>query len=228
MNTKLALFSHHYVSDTIVDRFNNLKRLNPDWDIKPIGFEGYDLLPDSIVVDKTKYPTNFNLRETHPNHHVDWFDPDLFIYDSFLQCPNYDAYFLYEYDTICNVSIDEFFDTSLDFFGNNISDPANETWEWVERYRLTNKNHHEFKTLYAYGQSTCVYFKKHILEQCVNQLFINKHLYNNMFCEIRGGVLAKQFTTLKKGRHDIERYISWSPNNINIDLTKPYFYHPVK
>jgi hypothetical protein len=49
-----------------------------------------------------------------------------------------------------------------------------------------------------------------------------------MFCEIRGGVLAKQFTTLKKGRSDIERYISWSPNNINVDLTKPYFYHPVK
>jgi hypothetical protein len=224
--SRVVLFSHHCVNDKIIERFNNLINLNPTWDVHPIGFQGYSLLPNSLIVNKDKYPTNFELRETHPNHHVDWFDPDLFIYDGFLQCPNYDAYFLYEYDTICNIPIDYFFDTSLDFFGNNISYPANETWEWVERYRLTNKYHHHFKTLYAYGQSTCIYFKKHILEQCVNELFTNKHLYNNMLSELRGGTLAQKFTNLKKGRVDIDKFITW--HQIDPCLTGEYFYHPMK
>jgi hypothetical protein len=228
MNTKLALFSHHYVSDIIVHRFNNLKRLNPDWDVKPIGFEGYDLLPDSIITNREKYPDNLRLLNLHGGHHVDWFSPDLYLYDAYLKFPEYDSYFLYEYDTICNTPIDSFFDINLDFFGNNILDPADENWEWIQRYRLSNDCHNHFKILYSYGQSTCIYFKNHILSKCVNELLTNKHLYNNMFCEIRGGVLTKQFTTLKKGRHDIEKYISWTPNDINVDLTKPHFYHPVK
>ncbi len=228
MKNKLILFSHHEVNSVIVDRFNNLKQLNTDWDIKPIGFTGYNLLPNSIVTDKNKYPTNFALRDTHPYHNIDWFDPDLFIYDGYLQYPNYDSYFLYEYDTVCNTPINLFFDISLDFFGNNISDPSNETWEWIQRYRSLNDHHNYFKFLYSYGQSTCIYFKNHILKKCVNELFTNKHLYKDMFCEIRGGVLAKQFTDLKKGRSDIEKYISWTPNNIKVDLNKPHFYHPVK
>lgn len=228
MKNKLILFSHHQVDSSVVDRFNNLKRLNTDWDVKPIGFDGYSLLTDSIVTKKDKYPTNFELRDTHPYHHIDWFDPDLFIYDAYLQYPNYESYFLYEYDTICNTSIDSFFDTNLDFFGNNISDPANETWEWITRYRSINKHHNHFKILYSYGQSTCIYFKNHILNKCVNELLVNKHLYNNMLSEVRGGTLVSQFTSLKKGREDIQKYISWTPNDINIDISKPHFYHPSK
>jgi hypothetical protein len=35
-------------------------------------------------------------------------------------------------------------------------------------------------------------------------------------------------TTLKKGRHDIEKYISWAQHDIKVNSTIPYFYHPVK
>ena len=49
-----------------------------------------------------------------------------------------------------------------------------------------------------------------------------------MLSEVRGGTLVSQFTNLKKGRHDIEKYISWTPNDIVIDLNKSHFYHPVK
>jgi hypothetical protein len=49
-----------------------------------------------------------------------------------------------------------------------------------------------------------------------------------MLSEIRGGTLVNQFTILKKGKEDIEKYISWTPNDIKIDLTKEYFYHPIK
>jgi hypothetical protein len=49
-----------------------------------------------------------------------------------------------------------------------------------------------------------------------------------MLSEIRGGTLISQITDLKKGRIDISKYISWTPDDINIDLTQNHFYHPVK
>ncbi len=228
MYKKLILFSHHYVDDTIIDRFNNLKKFNPTWDICPIGFDGYSLLPDSLITNKEKYPTNYELVQYSDNKNVDWADPDLFLYEGYLQRPNYDSYFLYEYDTICNVSIDSFFRTDLDFFGNYISSPASEKWYWVEKYRLHNFENVNLQTLYGYGASTCIYVNNHILSKCVNEVLTNKHLYCNMLSEIRGGTLVSKFTTLKKGKEDIEKYISWNPTLIDIDKTKDYFYHPIK
>lgn len=228
MNKKLILFSHHYVDDLVISRFNNIKNLNSDWDIFPIGFEGYQLLSNSLITNKEKYPVNHGLVPYSDNKHVDWADPDLFLYDGYLQKPNYDSYFLYEYDTICNVSIDSFFDTSLDFFGNYISNPADEKWWWVEKYRLLNPHNTLLKTLYAYGASTCIYMINDIVSKCAKEVTTNKHLYNNMLSEIRGGTLVSNFTTLKKGRPDIEEYISWNPKLIEVNKSKDYFYHPIK
>ncbi len=55
MNTKVILFSHHKVDDLTIERFNNVKKLNPSWDVIPIGFEGYELLESSIITNKEKY-----------------------------------------------------------------------------------------------------------------------------------------------------------------------------
>ena len=49
-----------------------------------------------------------------------------------------------------------------------------------------------------------------------------------MLSEVRGGTLVSQFTELKKGKEDIENYISWKMDLLNIDKTKDYFYHPIK
>ena len=229
---KLILFSHHYVNDNIINRINNLKKLNSNWDVVPIGFEGYNLLPDSLIVNKKEYPTNkaISYHRDKENHgkFLDWADPDIFIYDGYRQLPTYDEYFLYEYDTICNVSIDSFFRTDLDFFGNYISSPASEKWYWVEKYRLHNSENLNFPILYGYGASTCIYVNNDILSKCVNEVLTNKHLYCNMLSEIRGGTLVSKFTTLKKGKEDIEKYISWNPTLIDVDKTKDYFYHPIK
>ena len=186
MNKKLILFSHHYVNDEIITRFNNLKKLNPTWDIIPIGFEGYKLMDNSITTNKEIYPSNKKLIEFAHVYNEDWANPDFFLYDGYFQMPNYDEYFLYEYDTISNVSIEEFFNTNVDFF------------------------------------------KKHILKHCAEEVVKNKHLYCEMLSEIRGGTLVSQITTLKNGREDIEQYISWTSDDIKIDLIKPHFYHPVK
>lgn len=225
---KLILFSHHYVNDTITERFENLKRLNPNWDVVSIGFEGYNLLKDSLVVDKSKYPTNEGLVYFASYNHINWFEPDLFIYEGYYQKPDYDEYFLYEYDTMCNVSIEEFFNTNVDFFGSTICNPGEETWDWVKLYRKHNPYNTRFEKIYSYGQSTCIYFKKHILKQCTEEVICNKHFYNNMLSEIRAGTLVSQFTTLKKGREDINKFISWTVNDIKINLNQLYFYHPVK
>lgn len=228
MNKKLILFSHHKVDDFIINNFNKLKQLNPTWDIVPIGFEKYDLFPNSLIVNKEKYPTNHDIIHYSHISNVDWADPDFFIYDGYYQKQEYEEYFLYEYDTICNVSIEEFFDTNVDFFGNYINDPAPEDWWWIKLYRKHNSYNNNFNKLYAYGASTCIYFKKNILKKCYDEIIKNKHLYKNMLSEIRGGTLVKQFTSLKKGRFDINNFISWNYSNLNINLNQNYFYHPVK
>lgn len=225
---KLILFSHHFVNENVINTFNNVKKLNPTWDVISIGFPGNKLLKDSVILNKSKYPNNYAIQYYASQYHVDWYDPDLFIYEGYFKFPNYEEYFLYEYDTICNVSIEEFFNTNVDFFGNNLCVPARENWEWSELYRKHNPYNTHFKTLYAYGQSTCIYFKNHILKQCVDEILKNRHLYCSMLSEIRGGTLVSQFTELKKGRDDISKYISWTTNDITVDLSKPHFYHPVK
>jgi len=228
MGKKLIIFSHHYFNDEIIDRFYNLKNLNPHWDIVSIGFEGYNLLKDSIYIKKDIYPSNKDIQYYVQNKSLDWFDGDLCLYDVYTKLPEYDEYFLYEYDTICNVSIESFFDTSLDFFGSTICNPGREDWEWVKLYRQHNNHNVIFDKIYSCGQTTTIYFKNHILKQCVDELNKNKHLYSNMFSEIRCGTLVNQFTTLKKGRDDISRYISWTANYITLEKNIPYFYHPVK
>ena len=228
MNTKLILFSHHKVDDLTISRFNNVKKLNPTWDVIPIGFEGYSLFSNSLIVNRDKYPTNKKLIEFAHVHNEDWANPDFFLYDGYYQMPNYDEYFLYEYDTISNISIEEFFNTNVDFFGNGIRSPADEKWWWPESYRKLNPYNVEFTHLHSYGQSTCIYFKNHILKHCAEEVVKNRHLYCEMLSEIRGGTLVSQVTKLKKGSEDIEIYIRWSPDDINVDLTQPYFYHPVK
>lgn len=228
MNTKLILFSHHKIDELTINRFNTVKKLNPSWDVIPIGFEGYELLEGSIVTNREKYPTNKKLIEFANFHNEDWANPDLFLYDGYFQMPNYDEYFLYEYDTMSNVSIEEFFNTDVDFFGNGVRSPADEKWSWPELYRKLNPYNVEFTNLHSYGQSTCIYFKNHILKYCAEEVVKNKHLYCEMLSEIRGGTLVSQITTLKSGREDIEKYISWTPNDIVIDLSKSHFYHPVK
>lgn len=228
MNNKVILFSHHQVNQLIIDRFNNIKQLNKNWDVIPIGFKEHVLLPNSLIINNELYPSNRDIQYHVPQNNIHWFECDLFLYDGYRQCPNYDSYFLYEYDTICNVSVDSFFNTDVDFFGNNIENPASEMWEWVKLYRKHNTHESYFKQLYSYGQSTCIYVKNEIIKKCFIEVITNKHLYNNMFCEVRGGTLINQFTPLKKGHENIQNYISWHKNLISVDETKNYFYHPIK
>ena len=129
---------HHKVDELTIDRFNLVKRLNPTWDVVSVRFNGYDLLPNSLFVNREIYPKNKELVEVDNLHNEDWSNPDFFLYSGYSEFSNYDEYFLYEYDTISNVGIEEFFNTDVDFFGNGIRSPADEEWWWVKQYRKLN------------------------------------------------------------------------------------------
>ena len=62
MKKSLIIFSHHYINEKIFDRFNKVKILNPDWDVVSIGFENYNLLPNSLIIKKDIYPSNKDIQ----------------------------------------------------------------------------------------------------------------------------------------------------------------------
>ena len=227
----VILFSHHYVDAFVERQFNNAKRLNPEWDIIPVGFPGYKLLPNSMVVDKSKYPSNERLldfiKRNCNKKNTDWCDADLFLYEAWFQYPNYDNYFLYEYDTICNVPIEKFFDIKMDFFGNNVYDPASEDWGWAKLYREKNSHHTEYPSLYGWGQATCIYMANHVAKGCYEEIMKNRDWLCGMISDIRGAMLVRQFTSLKSARPDIRDFVWWNHDGLKFRQDE-YFYHPIK
>jgi hypothetical protein len=224
---KLAIFSHHFVNDFVKWNFANLRRLNPTWDVISIGFDNYNLLQDSLVVDKSIYPSNSRLAQAFKTYNEDWCDPDFFLYEAYRRRPNYDGYFLCEYDTVGNTAINDFFDTSVDFFGNNISQPVDESWYWVEQYRRLNDFAEENLNLATCGQLACVYASARVAKLCYEEVTRNKRIYDDMLSELRLGTIVSKFCKMDKARMDIRDYIWWERAGLRFGRKK-WFYHPVK
>lgn len=217
------ILSHHYVDDTVSYRFENLKKLNPDCDIFSVGLSGYDLLSQSIVIDRNLWPSNNNIKIKT----IDWSLGDLCLYQTYINYPNYDIYFLLEYDTAFNVPVLEFFPniTSQDCGMNYGPDFDVTKWYWYnEKYdpKLISKEY-----LASTGPTTCLWFHNHLLSQISHELMNNVFLYNNMFSELRLGTLTKKFTNIKLNKPKIFKYISYLPSLIE-KKQSVYFYHPCK
>jgi hypothetical protein len=230
---KLIVFTHHKPDDFTRWSFRNAAAFNLGWDIVPMGFAGYDLMEGSAFAQKSDYPSNkiLSLRATPTGETLnaeDWFDPDFFLYEAVRQFPEYDEYFLYEYDTICNDSIESFFKTDVDFSccSYSANNPLPISNFWVKRYRMINKLGWSINDIFSAGQMTCIYAKRHILESCREEILSNKELYYNMLSEIRLGTVVRKFTDLVKHRDDIGNFITWKP--FKLDLNRKYYYHPVK
>ena len=221
-------YTHHYQDDFVRDTFKNLQRLNPEWDIYSIGFEGNILLPDALLAKKDNYPTFAQQLITNP---VEWAQADLLFCEAYRHKPDYDYYFFIEYDTMFNVSVLDFFDIEgEDFLGCNINNSPGQDWFWVqlfedfvEQYRDISIYDHDYADA---GQTTCMSFNNKTLKNYRNELIKNKYLYENMFSELRLGTVLKKYTTLQNIRSDISNYISWNPDRITYNFKKPYFYHP--
>lgn len=218
------IFSHHYVNSTVSYRFENLKKLNPDCDVVSVGLSGYHLLHKSVVINRDLWPKNQNMEVFS----IDWSLGDLCIYQTYVEYPDYDMYFLVEYDTAFNVSIFDFFtniytqDCGVNYGSNfNISE-----YMWYKNYNdkfaKIDKQH-----LSTTGPTTCLWFNTNLLSKIVKECFLNKGLYDNMFSELRLGTLIKKFTDIKQNRDDIDDYISFVPEAIT-EKHQNFFYHPRK
>lgn len=228
MNNKKGVVFLTHIRNTKFENKNIeiVRQLNPEWEVIPLGFSGYNLLPNSLIAERRNYPSNYELSQLH-NYNSDWLSADILFCEGYRLKPNYDKYFFYEYDTISNVSIKNFFNLSLNCFCVDNKFPVEREWNWVEDYlKINNNSSIKFG---AAGQTTCMFFTNKVLENYRDILISNPGgIYNNMVSELRLGTILGNEGLLNKSRADIDNFISYDVNHLNIDLNKDFFYHPVK
>lgn len=227
---KLIIYTHFKNTEFEKINFDHLKKLNPNWDIVPVGFNNQDLIENSLSVNPETYPCNKKLSlECKCNEN--WLSCDILIAETFFNYPNYDGYFLYEFDTICNVPIENFFEINGDFLGNNCEENIqSKPWEWINYYKQLTLN--TSSKLGTSGQNTCMYFSKNAISHFYNEMKLNKNnIYDNMLSELRIGTIVQQKFKIKRIKETISKYVSCDPNDknlIDINLNEALFYHPVK
>jgi hypothetical protein len=123
-NDIAILFIHHTKSDITIHNYNLLKKYNPNSSIFPVGFEWHDLMEGSHVVRRSdELPNNIILNNILSGGKSTSTESDLYIYDFFLHHQDFDSYFVIEWDTYCNASIEECYGEAMkkyDTFSANI------------------------------------------------------------------------------------------------------------
>lgn len=235
MNKNLIIFSHHYFNEEIMRRYHLLKKNNTTWDLISIGFEEHkkDLINESIVVSSKNYPDNSKVSENaRGDTHTNWSQPDLFLYEAYLRFPHYEKYFLIEYDTAFNCSIEDFFPNinTFNHFGNNVFNELGDWWIFYQIYKKYNIDYLPIEQCASIGQATCLYLDNKLISLITKEVINNKNQYDQMVGELRLGTLVKKFNkTLIKSREDISNFISFDASNLNFDFNQSkYFYHPFK
>jgi len=225
-----VILSHHYVDNVVTSRYNRLKYYNPKATIYPVGLPGYELLDGSAFIDRDLWPNNDKMHLNMEQHFcADWSLGDLHIYQAYLDNPDYDYYFLVEYDTAFNTPILDFFDITSKQCGGNSVDANITSWIWHQVYKSQTFNVKELtsKELGNSGVTTCLWFSNSILSLIVKECLDNKDRYNNMFSELRLGSLIKKYATLNLSKQNISEFISYSNDKLNWSHEK-FFYHPCK
>jgi hypothetical protein len=222
------LFLHYKNDDVTFQNYNLIKKYNPNKNIYSIGFENHDLINNShVVYRKQSYPQNKNLNETCKKEY--WSEADLLIYDFYINNPNFSKYFIIEWDTYCNCSLEDFYGNSLNMsnFSHCIADKENlESWYWYTQLSDFQKL---ISNIGGIGPTTCLFFIGTVLSSIVNRMLSSPRIYDNMFSELRLGTLLKQSGyTLNKPFLNSESYINWNIDYIKFDSSKPGYYHPIK
>lgn len=227
-NRICILFLHYSNDDVTMQNYKLLKKYNPTKNIYPIGFENHNLIDGSHVVSrKESYPKNNLLNKTITKEY--WSEADLLIYDFYLNYPNLPVYFVVEWDTYCNCSIEQFYQQSLNFdhFGHQTcTSDGLENWYWYKKLFESQKN---LKNLGGIGPTSCLLFSNLVLSSIVKLMTKNPREYDNMFSEIRIGTLLQQSGfILKVPFVDACKYVNCKDEYISFDHLKPGYYHPIK
>ena len=227
-NRICILFLHYQNDDITIKHYELLKKYNPTKNIYPIGFENHNLIDGSHVVRKKEsYPKNDILNKTCKREY--WSEADLLIYDFYLNYPNLPVYFIIEWDTYCNCSLENFYGNSLNMnhFSHIIhKEESLKDWIW---YKKLTKNQKLIYNIGGITPTSGMLFTKSVLSSMVNLMINNPKQYNNMFSELRLGTLLQQSGyILTKPFFNSESYINWNIDSITFDPLKPGYYHPIK
>jgi hypothetical protein len=224
------IFTHHKNDDATLNNFNRLKQFNPDKTIYPVGFKGSNLLPNSFVVDDAQDYLPKNTGRPDDPKFIYWTQADLLIYDFIYHNELiHDKYIIFEWDTYCNCSIEEFYGEALnkDNFGHDIHDPVPERWTWYEQ--LSGEQRLKFEAFGGYTPMSGLLFSKEILLKIKEHILQNPRRYDNVFSELRLGSLVKTIGAwLKTPFPNSEKYMNWQSDLIIFDKNKNGYYHPVK
>lgn len=223
------LFLHYNTSDVTVNNYNRLKQYNPTKNIYPVGFNGCNLLDGSHEVTiSPSYPSNtiLNQKENIPY----WTQADLLIYDFYINNPDLPIYFISEWDTYCNCSIEEFYgdviNTSSNFSHMTYVGDTLNNWYWYTELTDTQK---QLPNIGGIGPTSGLFFTKSVLSSIVNKVLSSPKIYDNMFSELRLGTLLQQCGyTLQKPFVESEKFINWKYENIIFDKNFKGYYHPIK
>lgn len=133
-NKLAVLYFHHCKNDVTLYNYDRLKKFNPDVDVYPVGFEWHDLIEGSHVVHRhDELPNNYVLNNILNKGTSS--ESDLYLYDFFLHHQDYESYFVVEWDTYCNCSINEVYGEAMEkyntfsahIFTNEITEVAKNT-----------------------------------------------------------------------------------------------------
>jgi hypothetical protein len=227
-NRICILFLHYSNDDVTIKHYELLKKYNPTKNIYPIGFENHNLIDGShIVCKKELYPKNNILNKTCKREY--WSEADLLIYDFYLNYPNLPVYFIVEWDTYCNCSLENFYGNSLNMnhFSHIIhKEESLKSWGW---YKLLSENQKLIPNIGGMTPTSGILFTKSVLSSMINLMINNPRQYDNMFSELRLGTLLQQSGyILNKPFLNSESYINWNYDSITFDPLKPGYYHPIK
>lgn len=221
------LFLHHNRSNVTLENFERIKKYNPTKNVYPVGFSNCDLIEGSHVVTKTDslYPNNniFLNRDEKP---ISWYEADILIYDFYRSNPKLPVYFVLEWDTFCNCSLEEYYSDKLylNNFGHSVrTDDVFLNWYWYEQLTSEQKT---MSNMAGLGPTSCLLFNNQVLSAMVNRVTSEPRKYDNMFSELRLGTLVQQ-SGFKLNQVDGDT-VSWSKNLINFDKNKRGYYHPIK
>lgn len=127
------LFLHHTKSDVTLHHYNLLKKHNPNSNVFPVGFAWHNLMEGSHIVYRyDEYPNNYILNNILNMGTSS--ESDLCIYDFFIHHQNFDSYFVVEWDTYCNCSVEEYYGEAMkkyDTFSANIFTNVKESSEII-------------------------------------------------------------------------------------------------
>lgn len=212
MNNELViLYVHHNKSPVTLHHYNLLKKYNTDKVIIPTGFEGGDLLDGSHVVKfNENYPKNDLLNTMLSGTMPISAQSDLIIYDFYLHHQDFNSYFVVEWDTYCNCSVDECYGEAFEkydtfsgrIFTNklDVSDADEKRyvkeWSWYRMYYTATRTREQEEKIGPYLGATyptsLLYYKRKTLYDIVSLLLSNPRLYDNLQNEMRLGTLLQQ------------------------------------